>query len=44
MAQIFEKEYYLPYLSSKRKIYLIGVDFSTKTRTIESWKIEEYIR
>lgn len=44
MSQIYQKKYYLPYLSSKRKIYLIGVDFSTKTRTIESWKIEEFIK
>ena len=42
LDQIYEKEYYLPYLSDSRRIYLIGVEFSTKTRAIDRWKVEEF--
>lgn len=40
MAQIYEKGYARPFGADGRKIYLIGADFSTKTRTLDEWIIE----
>ncbi|MDE6334968.1 MAG: PD-(D/E)XK nuclease domain-containing protein [Muribaculaceae bacterium] len=39
LRQIEEKKYDRPYLSDHRKIFRIGVSFSSKTRTIEDWII-----
>lgn len=39
--QINEKRYDLKYQSDSRKIVKIGVNFSSKTRTIEDWLIEK---
>ena len=37
LAQIKEKGYDKPYLASGKKIYTIGVSFSTETKRIEEW-------
>ena len=39
LKQIEEKEYALPFESDGRKIYKIGVNFSSKKRNIDSWII-----
>ena len=41
LRQIEEKGYAKPYISDKRKVYKIGVSFSSETGTIEGWKAEE---
>lgn len=40
LKQIHEKEYYHKYLASGKEVILIGANFSTDKRNIESWKIE----
>lgn len=37
LQQINEKHYAQPFLSDTRKLFKIGVNFSTKTRNIERW-------
>ena len=39
LAQIEEKQYAKPFELDSRKLYKIGVNFSTSTRRIESWKM-----
>ena len=39
LAQIEEKQYALPFANDPRKLYKIGVNFSSETRRIESWKV-----
>ena len=39
LRQIEEKQYAKPFETDPRKLYKIGVNFSTLTRRIESWKI-----
>ena len=41
LAQIEENQYALPFATDPRKLYKIGVNFSSKTRRIESWKVVE---
>ncbi|MBO4381504.1 MAG: ATP-binding protein [Bacteroidales bacterium] len=41
LAQIEEKQYTLPFANDPRKLYKIGVNFSSETRRIESWKVVE---
>ena len=41
LAQIEEKQYALPFAHDPRKLYKIGVNFSSETRRIESWKVVE---
>jgi hypothetical protein len=41
LAQINDKNYTLPFAVDSRKIVKIGVNFSSKTRNIERWIIEE---
>ena len=41
LAQIEKKQYALPFAHDPRKLYKIGVNFSSKTRRIESWKVVE---
>ena len=41
LRQIKEKNYARPFQSDNRKLYLIGVNFSSETRTVEKWVIEE---
>jgi len=37
---ISEKGYDRPFLNDTRKLYKIGVNFSSQTRLIEEWKVE----
>lgn len=37
LKQIEEKGYMIPYSANGKKVYKIGIGFSTKTRTIEDW-------
>lgn len=39
MQQIIRKKYWLKFLSSGKKIYLIGANFSTDTRNIDGYLI-----
>ena len=39
LRQIGEKGYAKPFASDSRRLYRIGVNFSTSTRRIEEWKI-----
>lgn len=39
LRQIDEKDYARPFEGDSRKLFKIGVDFSTATRRIEDWKI-----
>ena len=39
LRQIEEKDYALPFAKDSRKLYKIGVDFSSETRGIKEWKI-----
>ena len=41
LAQIEEKQYALPFANDPRKLYKIGVNFSSETRRIENWKVVE---
>ena len=41
LAQIEEKQYAAPFAHDPRKLYKIGVNFSSETRRIESWKVVE---
>ena len=41
LAQIEKREYALPFAHDPRKLYKIGVNFSSETRRIESWKTVE---
>lgn len=40
LRQIEEKQYASKYAADSRKLFKIGVSFSSKTRRIEGWKIE----
>ncbi|MCF2660509.1 PD-(D/E)XK nuclease domain-containing protein, partial [Parabacteroides distasonis] len=40
LQQIKDKGYARPYLTDARKLYQIGVNFSSETGTIEGFKIE----
>ena len=39
LRQIEEKDYSLPYETDGRKVYKIGVNFSSEKRNIDSWII-----
>lgn len=41
LAQIEEKGYAMPYRADRRKVYKIGVNFSTEKRNIAEWKVSE---
>lgn len=41
LAQIDEKEYALPFALGSKPIVKVGVNFSSKTRKIDSWEAEE---
>ena len=41
LCQIEEKGYALPFAKDSRKLYKIGVNFSSETRGIVEWKIVE---
>ena len=40
LKQIEEKQYALPYLSDKRQLHKIGVNISSKSRTVEEWIVQ----
>lgn len=40
LKQIEERGYALPFAKDPRKLYKIGVNFSSQTRGIEEWKVE----
>ena len=40
LKQIHEKGYFQKFMNSGKDIILIGANFSTKTRNIQSWKVE----
>lgn len=42
LEQIERKEYVLPYKNEGRKIFEIGVNFSSQTRNIETWEIRSF--
>ena len=37
LKQIKEKQYYLPYLNQGQELALIGLNFSSTSRNIDSW-------
>ena len=39
MSQIDDKGYAIPYAADNRKLYKIGVVFSTEKRNVSDWKI-----
>ena len=41
LQQIEARQYYKPFEHDGRHVYKIGVNFSTKTRRIDGWKILE---
>ena len=41
LQQINDKGYALPFLSSGKKVFKIGVNFSAETKSIDRWVIEE---
>ncbi|MFA5880040.1 MAG: AAA family ATPase, partial [Candidatus Margulisiibacteriota bacterium] len=43
LAQIKEKKYYEKYLGSGKKIYLIGVNFSTTKRNVDDYVVEVFL-
>ena len=40
LQQIEEKQYALPFAKDSRKVYTIGVNFSSKTRNIDRWIVK----
>jgi len=41
LRQIEEKGYAAPYAADSRKLFKLGVNFSTKTRQVDGWRIVE---
>jgi hypothetical protein len=41
LAQINDKQYALPFECGTRHLIKVGVNFSSKTRNIDGWKIEQ---
>ena len=41
LRQIKDNQYARPFQTDGRKLYLIGVNFSSETRTVEKWVVEE---
>ena len=41
LAQIDTKDYALPYIADKRKLYKIGVSFDSDTRKLAGWEVAE---
>lgn len=42
LAQINNRNYALPFACGNHEVIKIGVDFSTKTRTITGWAVEKH--
>jgi len=43
LRQIDERQYAKPFEHDSRKLYKIGINFSTKTRRMEGWKMQEQV-
>jgi hypothetical protein len=41
LRQIDRKQYALPYLAGPRQVFKVGVNFSTKQKTLSGWKVVE---
>jgi len=41
LRQIHEKRYHESYLHSRRRIYLVGINFNTQAHGITDWKLEQ---
>lgn len=41
LQQIHEKAYYRSYQDQGKEIYLVGINFSSQTKEVESWKVEK---
>ena len=41
LRQIHEKGYAEPYRKDGRKVFLVGVNFSSDTKGVEEWTVEE---
>lgn len=41
LAQIEEKQYAAPYGADKRKLFKVGVNFDSETRSLSEWKVRE---
>ena len=41
LRQINEKHYADRYAADQRKVFKIGVNFSSQTRSLDGWKVEE---
>lgn len=41
LHQIDHKGYLIPFIADHRTLHKVGISFSTKTRTIDEWKIEK---
>lgn len=39
LAQIERKQYAAPFAADRRKLFKLGVNFSTGTRKVEEWKL-----
>ena len=39
LKQIEDKQYARPFALDKRKVFKIGINFSTQTRCVENWMI-----
>lgn len=39
LQQIKEKNYAAPFAMDKRKVITLGINFSSKTRGVENWKV-----
>jgi len=40
LQQIKDKKYYEKYTSDQRSIYLVGINFSSETKSVENWTME----
>ena len=40
LAQIKEKEYWARYVNTEKRVHLIGLNFSSETRSVDEWKEE----
>lgn len=43
LQQIKDNQYARPFQADPRKVFLVGVNFSSATRTVEKWIVEEGI-
>ena len=42
LEQIEAKGYAKPYMADSRKVYMLGVSFSSKTGTVEDWEVKSW--